>query len=161
MTRILKFTQAPVTYILHLENEETIYPNFKSKRSIAEGIKTDDQSFVAELVKEIDTTRQKRTPENGTSNRFPRNGISPLQGPKDIHLKANLRYHHQQRHPNGSVSGSYAQVDPGSNQLKVMHYVNDDRGFRWAVSRRNQLEKTNPKTSFLLVASRHIWKSNQ
>lgn len=131
MSTNLQYFQAPITYIIRLENEETIYPDFKSKRSIAEGIQTDDRSFVAEIVKEIDTTRQKRAPENATSGRFPRDGINPLQGPKDIHLKANLRYHHQQRHPNGSMSGSYAQADPGSGQLKVMHYVNDDKGFRW------------------------------
>lgn len=139
---MLQFIQAPVTYIIHLENEETVYPNFKSKRSIAESIKTDDRSFVAEIVKEIDTARQKRMPKNATSNRLPRNGIDQLQGPKDIHLKANLRYHHQQRHPNGSVSGSYAQVDPGSNQLKVMHYVNDDRGFRWVIGGNKPMDKS-------------------
>lgn len=54
---------------------------------------------------------------------------APVSGLKDLHLKANLKYHHQQRHPNGSTSGSYAEMDP-SGQLKVTHYVNDDRGFR-------------------------------
>ncbi len=119
--------QAPLAYVIRLENEQTLYPNFKSKRSIAEGIETDKESFIAAFVK-----RPKRTANNASEGtRSPRsNAIGAPPVPKEIQLKANLRYHHQQRHPNGSVTGSYAQVDPQIGQLRVMHYVNDEKGFR-------------------------------
>lgn len=122
---------------------DTSFPAFKSKRSIIEGIKTQEQSLLAEIIEQINSNsvpiRQKRTLDSSTASdsnvRKPRNNYinPPASGPKDLHLKANLRYHHQQRHPNGSVIGAYAQMDP-SGTLKVTHYVNDEKGFRWVTS---------------------------
>lgn len=85
------------------------------------------------MMRLIENSRRKRTSDNGVGARrnvVVTNGVaSGIQVPKELHSKPNLKYHHQRKHPNGSVSGSYAQMD-ASGQLKVTHYVNDDKGFR-------------------------------
>ncbi|XP_065218934.1 uncharacterized protein LOC135844622 [Planococcus citri] len=112
----------PIKYMIHLEPEDPIFR--KIKRSVTEDIKTEETVITnTEIItNDKNGDRNKRTINNNSSNR------KSNQGP-NLNVKAGLRYHHQQRHTNGSVSGSYATLDP-KGSLQVMHYVSDDKGYR-------------------------------
>ncbi|XP_065210664.1 uncharacterized protein LOC135838671 isoform X2 [Planococcus citri] len=108
--------------MIHLEPEDPIFR--KIKRSVTEDIKTEETVITnTEIIADNENgNRNKRTINNNSSDH------KSSQGP-NLNVKAGLQYHHQQRHPNGSVSGGYAMLDP-KGSLQVMHYVSDDKGYR-------------------------------
>lgn len=113
----------PFSYTFYLEDDSDIPQLGKFKRSITEDVRT-EETFVSKseiVTVNKETAREKRTIDNSNKNRN-------RHGP-NLNVKAGLRYHHQQRHSNGSVSGSYAILDP-KGQLQVMHYVSDDKGYK-------------------------------
>ncbi|KAJ9588162.1 hypothetical protein L9F63_018466, partial [Diploptera punctata] len=55
----------------------------------------------------------------------------------------NVQFREEERHPNGTVTGSYGVVEPDGN-VKVVHYIADERGYRVTIenSRKQRTEIT-------------------
>ena len=41
----------------------------------------------------------------------------------------NIQFRQEERHPNGTVTGSYGVVEADGN-VKVVHYIADEHGYR-------------------------------
>lgn len=42
----------------------------------------------------------------------------------------NTQFREEERHPNGTVTGSYGYVDP-FGKAQIVHYIADERGYRY------------------------------
>ncbi|RZC41955.1 Chitin bind 4 domain containing protein, partial [Asbolus verrucosus] len=42
----------------------------------------------------------------------------------------NIQFRNEERHPNGTVTGSYGYVEPDGN-VRIVHYVADHNGYRY------------------------------
>ncbi|PSN37974.1 hypothetical protein C0J52_10437 [Blattella germanica] len=52
----------------------------------------------------------------------------------DDPVHGNIQFRQEERHPNGTVTGSYGVLEPDGN-VKVVHYVADNRGYRATIER--------------------------
>ncbi|XP_069705094.1 uncharacterized protein [Periplaneta americana] len=57
----------------------------------------------------------------------------------------NMQFRQEERHPNGTVTGSYGVVEPNGN-IRVVHYVSDDKGYRVTIENSNAHKNANSDT---------------
>ncbi|XP_008193009.2 larval cuticle protein 1 [Tribolium castaneum] len=59
----------------------------------------------------------------------------------------NVQFRNEERHPNGTVTGSYGYVDP-EGRVRIVRYIADQRGYRATVEEGPDLSMLKPLNQF-------------